>query len=167
MENFTDLSAANSFPRLQAEGIEADVVVYTGSLVGMLCCEPDKFRRFFRIHCQRLFAQDMLAGLERSSCHFEMQTIRRSNMNGMNLIIMEQFIEIRVGMLQAKRFGCRCGFFQARAQDTFGVHTDSTESLDMDCAHESSSNNCDSYLTHVRFLFEWFLIQTVQMINHE
>lgn len=67
----------------------------------------NQLSRFVRIRSKRLFAQNMLAGLERFTGPLVMQAIRRRNVHKVHLRIVEQFLVASVGFLESV-LSCRC-----------------------------------------------------------
>src|SRR5579862_4640465 len=135
---------------LNAQRIVTEIVGHAADAVGFLG-QRDELRGFARVHGQRLFAQDVLAGAEEFGGLFKVDVVGRADMHGGDFGIGGNFFDAGVGAFKAEGFGGGGTAIAGADLCAFDADGNATERFDVGFADESGSDN-GGYVVHVREL---------------
>jgi hypothetical protein len=93
--------------------------------------------RFPRIHCERFFAKDVLAGAHERACLFEVNVVRRTDVNARDFFIRGKFCEGGVGSIETEGFCGGVSPFSSAEHAAAYVNAKAAERLQVCAAYES------------------------------
>ena len=133
------VAAAHHVVRLQVERVEADVVADGRRLLFALR-QLHQLGRLLRVHGQRLLAQDVLAGQERLLGQRVMQHVGHGEMDGVNVLVRQHFVDALVRAGQAELLLGRGRFLVIDAENAGHGDAEPAQRLDVDGADETGAD---------------------------
>src|SRR5262249_33710153 len=125
-----------------AERVVPQIVGDTADAAGFLFDALQRFR-FSRIHGERFFAEDVFTGAEQGAGLFEMDVIRRADVDASDVLISGELGEIRIGFFEPKGFCGGAATFGGAQHPSAYRNIEAAKRLEMSAADKAETDDGD------------------------
>ena len=141
VKNVPDLAGPDHRARLEAERIEANVVVNRGDEIRMRLSCLRQLGCFRRGHCQRFLADDVLAGVEARQHLLVMIAVRRGDMDHVHIVVFQQLLQAGVAAGQAETCRRPLRFSAEEPRIARYANAEPAQRLDVDRTDEAGTDD--------------------------